>query len=111
MENDKVNKKGAKPAVHHIVPFNEDRGFAQPYAKDSRKILSDVGIGLNDSENGVYLPHLKNTTNESYHPEIHTKIYYEEVYNRLLPLSGDKDKIENELSDIALELKNKTFPY
>lgn len=31
MANDKVNKKGVKPAgyaAHHIVPFSEDRGFA-----------------------------------------------------------------------------------
>lgn len=117
MANDNVNKKGVKPAgyaAHHIVPFSEDRGFSQPYADNIRKILKNVGIGLNDSENGVYLRHLKklkNTTSESYHPEIHTKKYYEAVFLRLQPLSGNKVAIEKELSKIASELKNKTFPY
>lgn len=117
MENDVVNKKGKKPAgyaAHHIVPFNEDRDFSQPYAKDARKLLDDVGIGLNDSENGVYLPHVKkfkNTTNESYHPEIHTKKYYAEVFDRLNPYAGNKEQIIDELNEIAQDLKNKKFPY
>lgn len=117
MENDVVNKKGKKPAgyaAHHIVPFSENRSFAQPYADDARDILKNVGIDLNDSENGVYLPHikkLKNTTSESYHPEIHTQKYYEAVYKRLQLWSGNKQKIKEELSNIANELKNKTFIY
>jgi len=115
-ENMEKDGKGIKPAgyaAHHIVPFKEDRPFSRPYAKDARKILSDELIGLNDSVNGVYLPHAANVKNnkEAYHRKIHTEQYYKNVYNRLALNAGNKQAIEQELRNIALELENGTFQY
>lgn len=115
-ENMEKDGKGTKPAgyaAHHIVPFKEDRPFASPYAGKAREILDDEKIGLNDSVNGVYLPHSSNVKNntEAYHREIHTREYYKNVYNRLSPHKNNKSAIESELRAIALELQNGTFTY
>lgn len=68
---------------------------------------------MNDSVNGVYLPHSLNVKNntEAYYREIHTREYYRNVYNRLSPNKNNKSAIESELKAIALELKNGTFKY
>ena len=113
MEKDGKGIKPAGYAAHHIVPFKEDRPFSRPYAERARKILADEKIGLNDSSNGVYLPHSSNVKNnkEAYHREIHTGKYYENIYYRLVPFKKNKIALENELKKIAIELQNDTFDY
>lgn len=115
-ENMEKDGKGIKPAgyaAHHIVPFKEDRPFSRPYAEQARKILAAEKIGLNDSVNGVYLPHSSNVKNntESYHREIHTGKYYQTIYNRLEKHKNNKSAIIDELNKIADDLKNNRINY
>lgn len=113
MEKDGKGIKPAGYAAHHIVPFKEDRPFSRPYAEQARKILAAEKIGLNDSVNGVYLPHSSNVKNntESYHREIHTGKYYQTIYNRLEKHKNNKSAIIDELNKIADDLKNNRINY
>jgi len=113
MDKDGKGKKPAGYAAHHIVPFKEDRPFSRPYAEQARKILADEKIGLNDSVNGVYLPHSSNVKNntEAYHRKIHTEQYYKEVFSRLNGVAGNRTEIIKTLEKISDDLKNNKMPY
>ena len=104
---------GQKPlgyAAHHIVAWDDNR---YPVCQDLRDLLSNNNIGINDSENGVYLPTRKSTksANEAYHPEIHTKDYYENIYAQLKVFSNSPQEMRDELVDIGMQLKNNQFKY
>lgn len=94
----------------HIVAWDDNR---YPVCQDIRDLLSNNGIGINDAENGVYLPTRKVTKNlnEAYHPEIHTKNYYENVNDVLEKFDGDTQGMKNALKDIGQKLKNNNFKY
>lgn len=104
---------GQKPkgyAAHHIVAWDDNR---YPVCQDLRDLLVNNGIDINSAENGVYLPTRKvtKTPNEAYHPEIHTKDYYENVNNVLEKFDGDTQGMKNALKDIGQKLKNNQFKY
>lgn len=74
--------------AHHIVPENEKRKFAEPYASDSRQILKSCNIDINSAENGVFLPRSESRKSTAKcegkaHMNVHGKDYYVEIYNRL----------------------------
>lgn len=89
-------------AAHHIV------AGASPYAVETRKILRQFGIGINDAANGVFLPAVKNISGAAYHPALHNGDYYEKV-NKLLRFATSKEEVIDILQDIAEELVNGTF--
>lgn len=104
---------GQRPAgyaSHHIVAWDDNR---YPVCQDLRDLLSNNGIGINDAENGVYLPTRKVTknSNEAYHPEIHTDKYYNNVYQELRNYNNDPQGMKNALKDIGQKLKNNQFKY
>jgi hypothetical protein len=90
---------------HHIVAGNHSG------AEKARLLLKEEGIDINEASNGVFLPmNSKYIIEEaSSHQNIHTKVYYETVYNRLGKVN--KEDIRDELQKIADELSNETFPY
>jgi hypothetical protein len=62
---------GARPIgheAHHIVP----KGMKE--AKRAREILAEAGIGINDAENGIWLPKDTSTVNELT-SDIHSKVH------------------------------------
>jgi hypothetical protein len=112
-ESMKASGMGNRPsgyAAHHIVAWDDNR---YPVCQDLRDLLKNNGIGINEAENGVYLPTRKVTknSNEAYHPEIHTKDYYENVNDVLEKFDGDSQGMKNALKDIGQKLKNNNFKH
>lgn len=112
-DNMKASGMGQKPvgyAAHHIVAWDDNR---YPICQTLRDLLNNNTIGINDAENGVYLPTRKVTKNpnEAYHPEIHTEKYYNNVYNVLDRFDGDTQGMKDALKDIGQRLKNNQFKY
>lgn len=68
---------------------------------------------MNDSVNGVYLPHSSNVKNntEAYHRKIHTEQYYKEVFSRLNGVAGNRTEIIKTLEKISDDLKNNKMSY
>lgn len=69
--------------AHHVVASKDER------AKESRDVIFKWGIGINDTDNGVYLPRFKNIPvpsmpNAPLHGPIHTDRYYTAVAGRLI---------------------------
>lgn len=89
-------------AAHHIVAGNS------PKAAESRAILQEYGIDINDSSNGVFLPTARNVAVGAYHPSLHTNAYYDEV-NNLLSDATSKQEALDILNYIAESLQNGTF--
>ena len=104
--------KDAKPtgaAAHHIVASGE------PLAEGSREKLAGWGIGINDADNGVYLPNspmaeIPNHPNALLHRPIHTEQYYINVYARLR-LASDQDSGRLRLRRMKAEMLAGTFPF
>ena len=73
--------------------------------KRPRSILSKHGIDIDDAVNGIYLKHMDPNSIQpgAYHRVIHTKIYFENVANRLeiADLIGGKNGVLDELDNIA----------
>lgn len=112
-ENMRLGGMGSRPkgyAAHHIVAWDDNR---YSVCQDLRDLLNNNGIGINDSENGVYLPARKITKNpnEAYHPEIHTKEYYKNIYDELEVYNNNTQGLKNALKDIGQRLKNNQFKY
>lgn len=104
-----------------------------------RSLLSKCGIDINDGDNGVYLPNVKpaddvtedpkypelgsiykNWPNATYHPTMHTKTNYTNVWKRLasintsdanndLQCTAGANRVRQELGTIALEYLEGTF--
>ena len=92
-------------SAHHIVAQND------PRAATARAILIAAGVGMNDADNGVYLPANSSVVNtgSAIHSKVHTNKYYRNVNNRLLnPGAGG---VVGELQRIGNELANGTFSY
>ena len=88
-------------AAHHIVAGNS------PKAEEAREILLKYGIDINDAENGVFLPTVKDVGG-AYHPSLHTDQYYRKVTEELYAATSREDAIDI-LSDIAEQLMEGTF--
>lgn len=67
--------------AHHIVALRDS------FAADSRDVLFDCGIGINDIDNGVFLPRyfnkLPSHPNAPRHDPHHHEAYHLAVYDRL----------------------------
>ena len=105
-----MEAKPAGYAAHHIVSWNSK---LCPICQDLRDLLSANNIGINDAANGVYLPHYKYTKNdvEAYHPHIHTKTYYDTLYDRIERHNGNQASMKAELIKIGNELKLNKFTF
>jgi hypothetical protein len=97
----------ANSHAHHITAG----GASNPDAINSRLILQREGIDINEAVNGVFLPSSSKYAIDSAvpHANVHTKVYYEEIFNRLN--SAASGKVREELQKIANELLDGTFPY
>jgi hypothetical protein len=100
-------------AAHHIVAWQVPRAFP------SQELLFGWGIGINDADNGVYLPRFKSTVVDSLpharkHSGLHTYVYHSEVYARLVDIPGEREHSDSgreALRGIKAELIAGTFPY
>jgi hypothetical protein len=109
-ENMKKARMGELPPghdAHHIVAWND------PRAEVARDILAEASIGINDAQNGIYLPKTsENTIVEAFerHQTIHTDKYYEELTQRLSKAAKTRN-VSNELARIGAEIANGDFPH
>lgn len=78
-------KRGARQpggtAAHHVVASTSKK------ARVARDHLERLGIDINDSVNGIFLPKNKSTPNpgkRSVHSSIHTNRYYNTVSRRVV---------------------------
>jgi RHS repeat-associated protein len=95
-------------AAHHIAPGTDSRF---PGAAESRAILEKFNIDINDPANGVYLPRTASSNAPgAYHPSLHTKVYYEELFSRLSQATT-RDEVIHILNQIRQELLANTFPH
>lgn len=98
-------------AAHHIVSRKPMR------AHPSQMILFAWGIGINDVDNGVYLPRFAKTEVLSLpdalkHSKIHTGVYHLAVFDRLAEVRKQPAGVGREvLRGIKAELVSGTFPY
>jgi len=93
-------------AAHHIVAGRV------PLAAEARSILQSEGIGINDAENGVFLPKdttVPNSSGAQVHSTVHTNIYYNAVNAALR--NAAPGTVAEVLQDIADQLQNGTFPH
>jgi|CZKV01.1.fsa_nt_gi RHS repeat-associated protein len=93
-------------AAHHIVAGND------PRAAQARAILQNEGIGINNVENGVFLPQNTSSLNPlgaAVHSIIHTDVYYDAVNAALQ--NAQVGTVGDVLQDIAQQLLNGTFSY
>jgi len=98
-------------AAHHVVALRE------PSAENSRRIIFARGIGINDVDNGVFLPrwkssHVPSLPNATKHSVVHTDVYHLAVYSRLLNVPGKERQLtRTALKTIKQELVDGVFPY
>jgi hypothetical protein len=102
--NDIVQKQEGEE-THHVVASRA------PQAAEGRRIIFGIGIGINDTRNGINLQ-------RSVHRPIHSEEYYMEVNFRLINAEKEvhaserKEKemrIGNELVDMADEIQDGIF--
>ena len=98
-------------STHHVVAATDLR------ADESRKMLFRWSIGINDVDNGVYLPAHKKSmvvslSNASKHAVIHTDLYHLNVLVRLMPVPDSSPQVGRlALRQIKQELINGVFPF
>lgn len=97
--------------AHHIVASKDSR------ADESREIIFKWGIGINDADNGVYLPRFKNIPVPSLpdaplHGPIHTTRYYVAVAQRFMfNEPTDTPSCREVLRGIKEDLVDGSFPW
>lgn len=97
--------------AHHIVA-GQDLG-----ADLSRERIFACGIGINDVDNGVYLPRFKNVPvpslpNATLHGPIHTARYHLSVFARLRVLpKGEALPTRDALRDMKDDMVAGVFPF
>jgi hypothetical protein len=89
-------KRGDNEAAHHIVA-----GTAKK-AAPARAILRREGIGINDADNGVFLPY-------ELHYRIHTNVYYAAVNREIT--NAAPGTVRDVLAGIRRRILAGTFPY
>ncbi|MGF1567041.1 MAG: AHH domain-containing protein [Nodosilinea sp.] len=116
-------------AAHHIVPGNLNqvlfRGTFPPNPMQrhghipsviaARTRLADLGVRVNDSDNGVWLPQVRQgranrVPGTTIHNHVHTPRYFDEVWNRLQGAQTE-GQARATLQQIAQELALGIFPY
>jgi len=99
-------KRPPGTALHHIVA-----GRAGPAAQ-ARAILRKLGVGINDTENGVYLPCNSTTPCDepgALHSTLHTEAYYRAV-NDALRGATTREQVLAILRGIAERLEAGGYP-
>ncbi|EJO5347964.1 AHH domain-containing protein [Clostridium botulinum] len=90
--------------AHHIVAGTDKR------AVRLRNILKKYDININSSENGVFLPTVRDVSASAYHRSLHTDIYYENVERLFINISS-KEEAVGILQKIREKLIQGTFPH
>ncbi len=83
------------------------------FVRQSRQLLADVQIGVDEAANGVFLPRFltsPNPTGAAVHSTLHTNVYYEAVYNALAPHAGNRQALLQALGSIRQRLLAGQFP-
>jgi hypothetical protein len=95
---------GGGLAAHHIVAAGEK----YPSAIETRRILADAGIDVNEAANGVFLPRkdIDSDLGKAIHSGRHSEQYSDIVRDRLKPFAGDAPALRKELQKIADHLVN-----
>ncbi|MFE3270833.1 AHH domain-containing protein [Streptomyces sp. NPDC059215] len=91
---------------HHIVAGNS------PKAAPARAQLDLFGIGINDAENGVWLPRSSSSPNPnglSVHSRIHTNDYYNHV-NDLMSGARNRDEALDVIQHVRRQLLDGYWP-
>lgn len=108
-----IPKPSGEVDAHHIVSARSKNAYA------SRNLLYGWGIGINDVDNGVFLPRNRKVTvvdpslkNAVKHSVVHTRLYHLSVFNELKQAhindcAGGRDRLRG----IRLDLIDGTFPY
>jgi hypothetical protein len=97
--------------VRHVVALKDDQ------AETARKKLFDWWIGINDADNGVFLPRWANKKvagfpNAPLHGPIHTEVYHASAYARLRAVpKADAEAGRVRLRGIKAQLQAGTFPW
>lgn len=110
-QNRPVDAAPRTVSAHHVVAATDLR------ADEARKMLFRWCIGINDVDNGVYLPaHKKSTVasipGASKHAVIHTDLYHLNVLARLMPVPANNPQNGRlALRQIKQELVDGVFPY
>jgi hypothetical protein len=93
-------------AAHHIAAGTE------PRAEVARGVLKKFGIGINDAENGVFLPANRATqviAGKTIHSTLHTEEYYDAV-NKALKVAETKEQVVDILRRLNQALQSGNFP-
>ena len=95
--------------AHHIVALND------PAAKPSRRVLLNCGIGINDVDNGVFLPRFKNKLpgypNAPRHDPHHHVDYHMAVYFALEPVTpGNVQQCRATLKSLKADILSGLLP-
>jgi len=103
---DQGTTRPAETAAHHIV------AHSSPKAAAGRAVLNRFGVGINDAENGVFLPRNVNSANPNgvaVHSTLHTDEYYQSV-NDVLGGAQSRQDVLDGLGHIRNQLLNGAFP-
>ncbi|WP_262494804.1 RHS repeat-associated core domain-containing protein [Flavobacterium columnare] len=109
MIRDGIDTPNYSNSAHHIVMSNS----TDPNMISLRSQMTNIGIDINDSSNGVFLPTSSKVKNDfnldaHAHSRVHTNEYKKNVFERLKDIT-DPDKFKNELEKIGKELSEGTF--
>jgi hypothetical protein len=111
IDYDSGTERPKNVCAHHVVASGDIR------AEDSREVIFEFGIGINDADNGVYLPRFKNIAvpsmpNAPLHGPIHTARYHAAVAGRLiLGEPGDAAACRAIMRTIKKKLVDGSFPW
>jgi hypothetical protein len=106
--------------AHHIVLVSHRD--AAGHCEAAREILAASGVGVNDAENGIWLPRTSRTSRgiaavrsdaASSHDNIHTRIYFEALQRELLRAyeSTGPEGVRMQLASIRMRIEQGTFPH
>ena len=102
-----INSGRVKPsydcAAHHIVAGTSKK------ATNAMAILQKYSIDINCAEKGVFLPTDRSVLGGTYHPSMHTNVYYDEVNNLMSSVKSRAEALEM-LEYIRECLEQGTFP-
>jgi RHS repeat-associated protein len=96
----------ADTAAHHIVSHTHSK------ARSSRAVLDKFGIGIDDAENGVFLPRFAGSANPggaAVHGNLHTNSYYAAV-DEVLDAATSRQEVIDGLDEIRGGLLGGSFP-
>lgn len=97
----------AKTAAHHIVAGGSNNADAV----SARQKLVNVGLGINEAANGVFLPcRAGSTAPGAWHPSLHTNTYFANVWARIQNATT-KQQVIDLIAGIRQQLLNNTFPF